>query len=129
MELKGLSLVKAVLRSISRKQAQDIIVLDMRGLSAIADFFIICTGNSSVHLKALADAMEIDLKKRKRNSTGPYKIHGYNSETWILYDYIDVVVHIFKDDARGYYAIEKLWSDAIRLDTADIFKQRKQNSS
>jgi ribosome-associated protein len=129
MELKGLPLVKAIIFSLSEKKAEDIVVMDMRRVSAIADYFIICSGNSQVHLKALGDAVELDLKGNKKNPTRPYSIEGHGSDTWVLYDYIDVVVHVFNKHAREFYGLDRFWNDAKRINIKTLLKPAKKKAA
>ena len=94
---------------ILTKKGYDLRLLDLRELSSFSDFFLICTADSDVQVKAIADAVDKDLRKQ-----GIKCLHkeGYSALNWVLLDYFDVVVHIFKADARSYYNLEKLWGDA-----------------
>ena len=102
--------VERITELIINKKGEDIIVLDLRKVSTITDFFIITTGNSSVHVKAIAD--EITDKLKKEDSINPWHIEGYSALKWILIDYVDVVVHVFDNETRQCYSLEKLWKDA-----------------
>ncbi len=102
-------LLNEVVELIQSKKGFDITILNLKKLSAIADYFIICSGDVDVHVKAIAD--EIDKKLRKEGTKSFHK-EGYNALNWVLLDYFDVVVHIFKKDIRTYYNLEKLWGDA-----------------
>jgi ribosome-associated protein len=106
-------------------RATDIVVLDLRGLTIIADFFLICTGNSSIQIRAIADRIEERLR-----SQGLRKIRseGYQEATWILLDYGDVVVHIMAEEQRAYYSLEAFWSDAPRLELELIAEPTTQVS-
>ena len=86
--------------------ANTLIILDVRDLSSLADFFIICHGNSEPQVKAIADNI------RKGTNHKPHHIEGYDNQNWILLDYFDIVVHIFKKSDREYYDLERLWADA-----------------
>lgn len=92
------------------KKAKDINVIDIRGISVLADYFIICSGTSTTHIKAIADELG-----QKASEEGINHIHleGYNSARWILVDYGDIVVHIFHEEDRSFYNLERLWSDGI----------------
>jgi ribosome-associated protein len=92
------------------KKGEEILVIDLRGVTSISDFFIIATGNSSVHVKAIAE--EIYEKMKKVHNSVPWHMEGYEARKWILLDYVDIVVHIFDHDTRSYYSLEKLWEDA-----------------
>lgn len=95
------------------KKAEDILALDLRGISNFTDFFVICTGTSEPHLKAIAGEIEDCLKRD--NKVRPVAVDGYPMSQWIVIDYSDVVVHIFHEQKRAYYSLEDLWSDAPRL--------------
>lgn len=104
-------LVKAVLEGLLDKKGEDIKLLDMRDLEAsVANYFIICTGNSHPQVDALADNVEEFAKKATKEN--PIGIEGRENSEWILLDYSDVVVHIFLRETREFYKLEKLWSDA-----------------
>jgi len=90
-------------------RAVDPIVLDMRDLTIITDYFLICHGTSSVHIRALADAVLEALETRQVRPSG---MEGYREGQWVLIDYGDLVVHIFDAQAREFYSLERLWSDA-----------------
>lgn len=94
-------------------QAEDIIVLDLRGISNLADFFVLCTATSVPHLKAVAR----DIRQKTEEDLGekPRSTEGDASSLWIVIDYVDVVVHIFHEDMRDIYRLEDLWSDAPRV--------------
>jgi ribosome-associated protein len=97
----------------ANKKAENLVVLDMRGLSGVADFFVICSGNSEPHLKAIAG--EIQEKLREDHQLRPHNVDGYPMSQWIVVDYYDVLVHIFHESKRSFYSLESLWSDAPRL--------------
>ena len=92
------------------KKGSDIQLLDIRGLSDVADFFVIISGESDVHVKTLAN----NISKSLRNDEGIRLLHkeGFIELKWVLLDYVDVVVHIFTPETRDHYALEKLWADA-----------------
>jgi len=101
---------------IFNKKGYDVKILDLRKLTAFADFFVICSADSDTQVKAVAD--EIDKELRDEGIKYWHK-EGYKSLTWVLIDYVDVVVHIFKKDAREFYKLEKLWGDAPIEDIQD----------
>ena len=98
--------LEKILALAKEKKASDLITLDVRGLTSMTDFFVICHGDSEPHVKAIADNI------RKGTPNKPQHIEGYENQNWILIDYFDVIVHVFKVDIRNYYNIEKLWADA-----------------
>lgn len=91
------------------KKGCDLRLLDLRELSSFADYFLICSADSDVQVKAIADAVDKDL--RKQGIKCQHK-EGYDALNWVLLDYFDVVVHVFKNESRTYYNLEKLWGDA-----------------
>ncbi len=95
------------------KKASDVLTLDIRGVSSAADFFMICSGDSTRQVKAIADEVVAKLKEVGVRPTG---IEGYDVAKWILLDYCDIVVHIFHLDARKYYEIERLWEDVPKVE-------------
>ncbi|HOO09170.1 MAG TPA: ribosome silencing factor [Cyclobacteriaceae bacterium] len=104
-------LSQTIVKGMQGKKASDIVVLDLRkAKNAVADFFVICSGNSARQLDAIADAIdELVFKTLKEN---PWHIEGKNNKEWMLLDYITVVAHIFQNERRAYYTLEKLWGDA-----------------
>src|SRR5207245_6844503 len=88
----------------SNKKAEDIIVLDLRGISTFTDFFVICSGSSEPHLKAIAN--EIETRLREDRSLRPVAIDGFPASQWIVLDYLQVVAHIFHQDKRAFYSLE-----------------------
>jgi ribosome-associated protein len=95
------------------KKAEGLCVLDLRELSSFTDFFLIASGASSRQNQAIADALEVRLKQAGRR---PLSVEGSGTAEWILMDYGSFVVHVFSRRARDFYALEKLWGDAPRLD-------------
>ena len=91
-------------------------VLDLRGISTFTDFFVICSGNSEPHLKAIAG--EIETRLREDYEIRPGAVDGFPASQWIVLDYLQVIVHVFHRDKREFYSLEDLWSDAPRLTTA-----------
>ena len=88
------------------KKAEHIQAIDVRKLTSITDYYIICSADTDIQVKAIADAV------RKGTPHKPWKIEGYENRFWILLDYVDVVIHIFRTSEREYYSLEKLWADA-----------------
>ncbi len=91
------------------KKAKQIIVMDLNGMTAIADFFVLMSGDSDTQIKAIADHIVRELKGQEIRI---YHKEGYNSLRWVLLDYVDVVVHVFKPETREFYGLERLWGDA-----------------
>ncbi len=108
------------------KKAFDVKILDLRKLSSICDFFVICSANVEVHAKAIADWIIENLEKQ---GISFWHNEGYQACRWILLDYVDVVVHIFLPQVREFYALEKLWGDAKFVELSEEnFSKRKSKS-
>lgn len=103
----------------AEKQALDIIILDLRKVTDFADYFVICSGVVDVHVRAVFDHIETELRKEGNK---PSQVEGSETMRWILMDYIDVIVNIFQPDARGYYSLERLWGDAEQVEIEEIAK-------
>ncbi len=103
--------VKKAVAASKAKSAEDIVVLDLRGLAAFTDFFLIVNGNSLRQNQAISDHIESELR---RQGIRPLGIEGKSPGDWILMDYGALVVHVFSRDKRSYFALEKLWGDAPR---------------
>lgn len=95
------------------KKAEDLIVLDVQGLSSFTDYFVVMSGRSTRHVQGLADAISANMRKKRISQSSA---EGYNEGQWVLLDYNDVVVHIFYHESRSFYDIEGLWHDAPRLE-------------
>ncbi len=107
--MESKELVEEIITLIQSKKGFDISILNLSELSAPADYFIICSADANVQVKAIAD--EVD-KKLRKNGIKCYHREGYNSLNWVLLDYFDIVVHVFKKESREFYNLEKLWGDA-----------------
>lgn len=107
--IESLELAKKVKTLLDDKKAENIVIIDVRQLSSITDYFVIASGANSPHLKALAGGVERALKDEGVHST--HRSGTFESQ-WIVLDYIDVVVHVFLPEVREYYSLERLWSDA-----------------
>jgi ribosome-associated protein len=104
-------LCDAIVKGMQEKKAADILIMDLRKVTnAVADFFVICSGNSDKQLDAIADSVDQEVYKLVKEN--PWHVEGKNNKEWVLLDYFDVVAHIFKHDRRAYFALEKLWGDA-----------------
>ncbi len=97
----------------SNKKAEDIVGLDLRGISSFTDFFVICSATSEPHLKAIAG--EIQDRLKTEHSVSANAVDGYPMSQWIVIDYGSVIVHVFHVNKRPVYSLEDLWSDAARL--------------
>lgn len=104
---------------ILSKKGYDIKIMDLQKLSSISDYFIICSADSDMQVKAISD--EVD-KKLRKDGIKCYHREGYETLSWVILDYFDIVVHIFTNTAREYYSLERLWGDAPVEEIADDFK-------
>lgn len=109
MSLHPQALVKNAVEVAEEKKALDITVLDIKKVTVVADYFVICTGRSSIHTRAIAN--EIEERLADEGQPAPKK-EGFRSGNWILMDYGDVVIHIFQEEERIFYNLERLWGDA-----------------
>ncbi|MCL4108140.1 UNVERIFIED_CONTAM: hypothetical protein GTU68_055840 [Idotea baltica] len=118
--------VQECARSATDIGAEDIVVIDLRGISTIADYFVICTGTSLPHLKAIQRDVEKGVEESISES--PIRKDGKADSMWVILDYADVLVHIFHKDMRDIYNLENLWSDAPRL-TYDFIEAAKAKAA
>ncbi|HHV60964.1 MAG TPA: ribosome silencing factor [Clostridiaceae bacterium] len=110
------SKLEKILEFLNAKKAKEVKVIDLKDMSILTDYFVICGGTSTTHIKALADGLDEMLSQE-----GIKYLHmeGYNSARWILMDYSDVIVHIFHEQEREFYSLERLWSAGIVSDTTE----------
>ena len=109
--------LQAAARALADRKGQQLSVLDLTGITTVARYFLIATGTSTTHIKALADSVEDSLGKRGLH---PFRRNGYASARWILLDYSDVVVHVFHEQERDFYGLERLWQDARPVSPAGL---------
>lgn len=98
---------------LDEKKGEDIVTLDLKGLSTVTDYFIICTATSPKHSRTIVEHVLAVLKK---NEIRPYNVDGLPEGMWVVMDYIEFMVHIFIGETRELYALEKLWGDAKRVE-------------
>ena len=111
--IEGPEFAKAVAQIADDNRTENLIILDLRGLSSVADFFVIGTGTSDRQMRAVADQID---EYAKQIGQSRYGRSGYEAATWILLDYVDVVIHLFDAERRQYYDLELLWGDAPRIE-------------
>ena len=110
-ETSSEELCNLVVKGMQEKKALDIVVMDLRGVkNAFADFFVVCAGTSDTQIDAIADSVDKEVWEATR--TNSKSIEGKSNREWILLDYYDVIVHVFKKDKREFYKLEELWGDA-----------------
>lgn len=107
--------ISLALSALEGRKAVDPVLLDMRDLTIITDYFLICHGTSSTHLRGLVDAVTTELTKK---GARPASVEGSDESGWTLIDYGDLIVHIFAEEERSFYSLERLWSDAPRVAAA-----------
>jgi ribosome-associated protein len=95
------------------KKANEVIGIDVRGLTSFVDYFLICSADTEPQVKAIADNI------RRGTPSKPWHLEGYEHSRWVLLDYIDVLVHVFRSEEREYYSLEKLWADAPTIPFED----------
>jgi ribosome-associated protein len=108
-------IAKAV-RAALDKKALDIVVLDLRHTPAFTDFFLLCSGQNTRQVQAIADAIEDALRAAK---VRPSHVEGYDRAEWILMDFFTFIVHVFSPQTRAFYSLERLWGDAERIEVSD----------
>lgn len=114
MSISSKELLQIAVEAADDKKAMNIVALDLQGVSLVADYFVICHGNSDTQVQAIAT----EIRKRVQEAGVQIKgLEGMNSARWVLMDLGDVVVHVFHRDEREYYNIERLWSDAKVVNT------------
>ena len=108
-----------IVKALDSKKGEDIKLLKTDGITVLADYFVICTATSGPHIKALAD--EVD-KCLSELGEPPIRREGYRSASWVLLDFGCVIVHLFQQEAREFYNLERLWSDAVSVDISNMKK-------
>ncbi len=108
--------IARVVEVLQNKKALAITLLDLRDITDTCDYFLLCTGTSEQHIRSLTDEVRDQLAELGEK---PWHIEGADTRRWVLIDYVDFVVHIFREEARDFYAIERLWGDAERTDFPD----------
>ena len=107
-------------KALDGKKGEEIKVLKTEGLTTLADYFVICTATSTTQIKAMSDACEEAMEKQGERV---HHIEGHRGGTWILLDFSSVVVHIFNEEAREFYDLERLWSDATPVDLSGVLTE------
>ena len=110
-------MTKLAIAALEDKKANDVRVIDIAGVSVIADYFVIANGNNINQVQALADSVKEELYKL---GLEPRNVEGYRSASWILLDYTDVIVHVFSKDDRFFYDLERIWRDGREIEVANL---------
>lgn len=114
--------LRIAVHAADNKKAHDLVALDISGIASFTNYFLLCTGDSSRQMQAIADEVE---KRLKASGIRPSHIEGYQNSEWILMDYIDLVIHIFSKSARAYYDLERLWRDGKKLDVEKLLEEAR----
>jgi ribosome-associated protein len=110
--------ITAAIQACLEKKAEELSILEMeKGSGAFTDYFVLCSGTNPRQVQAIADEVELQLKK---TGLRPTHVEGYNQAEWVLIDYVDFVVHVFSEKARKFYDLERLWKSAKRLEPSDL---------
>ena len=112
----SLDTVKKIVKALDDKKGNDIEVIKIDELTIVADYFVIVTGNSNTHIRALADEVEYQLEEAGMK---PDHVEG-RTTGWVILEYSGVVAHIFTEEARNYYNLERLWEDASKIDASQF---------
>jgi ribosome-associated protein len=110
------AIVERAVQAARDKKALDLVVLDLRPMAGFADFFVICSGQNTRQVQAIADGVEEALRKEH---VRPAHVEGFKRAEWVLLDYFDVLVHVFSAERREFYALERLWGSAERVAIAE----------
>ena len=115
--LTPLEMTKLAVKALDSKKAMDIKALQIADITVLADYFIICTAGSTTQIKTLSDEVQ---KVLEENGEHPLHVEGYRDGGWVLVDFGCIVVHLFLDETRKFYELERLWSDAPELDISEF---------
>ena len=115
--METLELVKKVVEALEDKKAEDITVIDIHGISSIADYFVIANGSNSNQLSAMQDAVD---EAMYTNGVHSKQVEGNSNSTWILMDYQDIIVHLFSKEDRLFYDLERIWKDGKVIDIKEL---------
>lgn len=110
-------LIDAITEGLLEKKARDIVLLDVRELTTLTDYFVVCHGTSETQIRALANSVMGKVKETLGENA--WKQEGLDARRWIILDYVNVVVHIFSEEKRNYYGIERMWNDAVVTEIKD----------
>lgn len=109
--------LRAAVTAADSRLAQDMVVLDQRGHTLMTDYFVICTGTSSVQVRSISDAV---VETMKHSGMGGIRVEGYDAALWVLMDYGDVVIHVMSPEQREYYDLESFWKNSSRIPVEEL---------
>ena len=115
--METLELVKLAVDALKDKKAEDVRIIDIHEISTIADYFVIASGTNQNQVQAMVDNVEEQMYKSGFDDP---KVEGYNSASWILLDYHDVILHVFSEEDRAFYNIERIWRDGKEIDVNSL---------
>ncbi|MEW6751046.1 MAG: ribosome silencing factor [Candidatus Latescibacterota bacterium] len=115
--------VRHIVEVLQDRKALDILLMDLRSLTDAADYFVLCTGTSDQHVRSLADSL---VESLTAVGDAPWHVEGYATRRWVLIDCVDIVVHVFRQEARQFYALERLWGDAALTSFEDTWQTDQQ---
>ena len=118
--MTSLEQARKIVQVIDSIKTKDIRLIKIEGISSLGDYFVVASASNTTQVKAIADEVEDEMTKL---GLEPNRVEGRQSAQWILMDYYDVMVHVFLDEARNFYNLERLWSDAPQLDISDLLTQ------
>ena len=113
------NILKIAVKAIDSKLGENIKVIKIDELTIIANYFIIANGNSNTQVKAIADEVEFKLSEA---GLEPHRTEGYQGASWIVLDYVDVVIHVFHKETRDFYDLERLWQDGTEMSAEEFLK-------
>lgn len=115
--MENKALVSGIVTSLDKHKGENIQVIEVTDVTSIADYFVIANGTSNTQVKSLTDYVQDELEEQ---GVRPLRVEGYASASWILLDYGSVVVHVFREDTRQFYDLERLWQDGRQLDVQEF---------
>ena len=118
--------LKVAVQAVDDKKGIDVVALDISTVASFADYFLLCTGESSRQIHAIADEIE---QRLAAHGLRPTHVEGYTNAEWVLMDYVDLVIHIFSPQARAHYDLERLWRDGKPLDLTRLGERKAERSS
>ncbi|MCL2086581.1 MAG: ribosome silencing factor [Oscillospiraceae bacterium] len=110
--MNDLEIIKTAVKALDDKKAKDIKVIKVENLTSLSNYFVLSSGSNSAQVKALADEVEVKLAKE---GLKPNRTEGYHGANWVVLDYSDVIVHVFHDETREFYDLERLWADGENI--------------
>jgi ribosome-associated protein len=113
LEIKPLQLARTCKKLALDKIGEDVLILDLRGLSSVTDYFVICHGTSRRHVQAIAENIRFEMRNRRVRE---HQMEGFSEGRWVVLDYIAAIVHVFDEETRKIYRLEELWGDAATVE-------------